>query len=274
MGGMVIPSHPRRGFLAPWQSALLSLAGPGIDLLVFIVVVWLLASPPDVWRDLPAGGQLELILGVTAGYLVYSHLREFWPRKVQTHRGETYNDMGAVWELAKLKWKNPGLQALIRTLKDCIESRDTTALRRVHSAYEAAIQSCRDPAARDYLNDCLCTTVLLHDLPGLLDLADRASSDLFRAQPDQLTYRGTRGGVLAERGDAQCVALLEHVVDQSSAVHDRSISAAFLSIFYLRSHQLDLARDWLEKARSFNPECLAVQRAAAEMSQAKGDQSS
>lgn len=263
--GMVIPSYPKHGVFRPWQSAVLSLAGPAVDLLMFLVVVWLLGSPPELWRDMPGGNQLELVLGVTAGYLVYSHLREFWPRTAQTERGEMPNDMGNVWSLAKKKWKSPGLAAFSQAFEHYVEARDDTSANQVRAAFGNAIARCRDLAERDYLKDYLCTGVLFYRLSELLDLANSASAELLRDHPDELTFRGTRGGVLVELGESEGAVLLEDVVNQSCATHDCSISAAFLAIFHYRGQNSELAYEWLEKARGFNPECPALRRAMSEI---------
>ena len=116
---------------------------------------------------------------------------------------------------------------------------------------------------RCILLDAFVTCVLMYGATDHLAEADQYSEELLRLKPDEWTIKGTRGGVLVEKGELQAgIAMLEDVMAHDHNANDRAISASFLALAHLKKNDRTEALRWLAISRQIDPDCASMHRIA------------
>ena len=114
---------------------------------------------------------------------------------------------------------------------------------------------------RHHLRDAFATLVLMAGASEFLDEADRYSDELYQARGGEWTVKGTRGGVLVEKGRLEeGIRLLREVMDNDPSSFDRAISASYLGLAEIKLGRPAEAQEWLTKARRCDPRCVFLQR--------------
>jgi hypothetical protein len=109
--------------------------------------------------------------------------------------------------------------------------------------------------------DAFATGVLMFGANQFLTEADRYSAELLSLKPDDLSYKGTRGSVLIEKGDLNAgIAMLEEVMSGSTDANDLAISASFLALAYWKQGNRTEALRWLTTSREIDPRCASMRR--------------
>jgi len=116
---------------------------------------------------------------------------------------------------------------------------------------------------RNQALDGFATCVLMYGVLEFLPEADRYSEELMRNKPDEWTVKGTRGGILVEKGDLPAgIAMLTQVMDNDPSVFDRAISASFLALAEWKKNNKDAAESWLHRSFELDPNCVSALRVA------------
>lgn len=112
--------------------------------------------------------------------------------------------------------------------------------------------------------DTFVTYVLMYGATEYLAEADRYSEELIRLKPDEWTVKGTRGGVLVEKGELQAgITMLEAVMAHDSNAFDRTISASFLALAHFKGNNRAEALRWIAISRQIDPNCVSMLRIEA-----------
>jgi hypothetical protein len=118
------------------------------------------------------------------------------------------------------------------------------------------------PAQRCWALDVFATCVLMFGANEFLAEADQCSEELLRLQPNEISNKGTRGGVLVEKGDLPAgIAMLEEVMNSPSK-NDRAISASFLALAHWKQGNRDEAKRWIGVSREIDSRCASMWRIA------------
>lgn len=140
-----------------------------------------------------------------------------------------------------------------------------------HHSAEELLKQFRGPLERPEISpenrqiylDTFATCVLMFGANQFLEEADRYSEELLRSKPDELSYKGTRGSVLIEKGDlTDGIAMLEEVMNGATDPNDLTISASFLALAYHKQGQRAEALRWLATSRQIDPDCVSMRRIA------------
>ena len=125
------------------------------------------------------------------------------------------------------------------------------------------------PDIRPAILDSFATAVLMFDAREYLAEADRYSRELLELKPNEWTVRGTRGSVLIELGRLdEGIAMLMAVVENDPKPFDQAIAAAYIALGELRKGNLENAAEWIQKARTFDPNCVPMKRIASSIGEA------
>jgi tetratricopeptide (TPR) repeat protein len=118
------------------------------------------------------------------------------------------------------------------------------------------------------LNNIASADVLIGD-PDLLAEADRCSAEAYQNAPWAPPVVGTRGVVLAEMGRLdEGIALLKEAMAKNTEAQGKAFEACYIAIGEKRRGNLAEGQRYLDMARSLDPRCFLIGRAANELAAA------
>jgi hypothetical protein len=265
---------------------LMTLAGPAVNI-ALVLAVWGLEE--GWWFQL----SVRDLVGKTFGFIFFSNLilaiSSLVPYSTCLERGRWESDGLMLWRLmfgaGETFWRgmsywNEQFGARCGSAKEAEDSkgwsqnwRDHIQSFDPHLMIESYRQLLREPQltaeARLGLLDSFATTVLMYNAREFLSEADMYSEELHRAKPTEWSVMGTRGSILVEIGRTEeGIEMLRAVVENDPLAFDQAISAAFIALGEIKKGRLEAAEEWLNKAREFDPNCVALDRIAACLSAA------
>ena len=102
--------------------------------------------------------------------------------------------------------------------------------------------------------------------PALLAEADTLSAQAYKNAPWMPSIVGTRGAVLVELGQLdEGIAMLKEAMANQSEVQGKAADACLIAIGEIRKGNLVESQRFLDLARSLDPNCYLIERAAAEL---------
>ncbi len=126
------------------------------------------------------------------------------------------------------------------------------------------------PGGKRYaiLNNIAYADALIND-PLLLPEADAYSKEAYNGLPWSPPIIGTRGTVLVAMGQIEeGIKLLKESFEKHDAPRGKAENAGHLAVAYARLGDFHQAAEYLKLTEQFNPECLLIKRAEAELAQA------
>jgi tetratricopeptide (TPR) repeat protein len=120
------------------------------------------------------------------------------------------------------------------------------------------------------LNNIASADILIGD-PSLLAEADRYSAEAYQNAPWAPPIIGTRGAVLVEMGQLdEGIALLQEAMAKNTEAQGKAFEACYIAIGEKRRGNVAEGRRYLDMARSLDPRCPQIARAANELAGAAG----
>ncbi len=111
----------------------------------------------------------------------------------------------------------------------------------------------------EYLTYCLESDTVAANAPEM----DALSAELLASDPNSLSLRGTRGGILVDLGrHDQGVAMLTDVLARSENAVDQSYSSIFVALAAKAAGDVETAREYARHALKADSECPALKRVA------------
>ena len=174
-----------------------------MDLLSLGTVLWCLISPPEFLLQLVYfDDQIKPFLIVTGCYLFYYHLSYLTrPSSFSSGEGTDASGLSTLWPVlaapdhireafVRLCNQNDG-----RSGDESSNEVSAEAGQDLQTYYDWAFQQPKlTTESVDLLKDSFITSVILCGYTAQLRLADKYSSELLAAEPNSLTYQGSRGG--------------------------------------------------------------------------------
>jgi Tfp pilus assembly protein PilF len=299
-GGLTYIGHESpRGFRL--RNVLVVAAGPLVSLLWFLGLFWLVYDerlmqqlPVTVQRALEIPGWL--LVWPAASTVVYS----LWPHMCRAEGKQIPNDGLQLLQTPWLKpaeiidsvgmtyaqlanqsleagdsagaktWCDRGLQQArgnwsLHAIAGWIESAQSPPSAVEH--YRQALASPQLPvASRCQVLDALACLPLYTNHREYLAQADEWSREALELDPQSITLKGTRGGVLLELGhDDEAVKLLENCFEHGSEKTDKPISACYLALAAARRGDYRKADEWLTRSKQLDPHCRVLPRIEEEL---------
>jgi hypothetical protein len=266
--GCVVPTYARHP-----NSRLVFLglfaAGPLVDMLVLLVFLRFLIFPPDsLSENVLYEPQIQPVLLIASAYLFFYQIAYLF--RYQSYREGHYTDARGIADAFKYVPLAPNVEDASKRLcerffkSENFPTDPLTADAQDLRTYVEWALSFGSPT-RDqvrYFKDLFVTATILYGWKDHLPLADAYSADLLANDPNEITFKGSRGSVLVDLGKFdEGKPLLQEVFSISKSEVDRVISAAFIAIAEHNLGHPESAANWLKEATSINPSSPATQRA-------------
>ena len=112
--------------------------------------------------------------------------------------------------------------------------------------------------------DGFATWALLQGKTDVLDVAEQLVDELIEREPTSWTLKGTKGGILIERGQGEEGArLLRELMKDDPSPFDRAISACFLGLAEAKQNRHQEAQKWLTVAKEIDGNTKPLKRIEA-----------
>jgi Peptidase family M50 len=280
--GISLRALPFSGFVLVWPKearflrlrwGLMVFSGPLVNILLAFAALWIMMNAGDWPAKLGAHDRAGDIVGIMLYWNAVIIVCSLLPYRTDIADGEWPNDGSHLFKILSSRTFRPWPDYSQYTEKQRVEESKSWSKNWVTmtesvdvyvllEAHERMLSEEASEGSRLTLLDGFATTVLMYNARNYLGKADEYSAELFAANPNEWTVRGTRGSVLVETGRIEeGIETLQGVVANDPVPFDKAISAAFIAIGEIKRGRYDDAKRWLDQARAWEPDCVPLKRA-------------